>query len=137
MAKHTSVLSLLHSPVVVSWKRIRKSLAVTSSHTRSLLCRAQFLSCHYSQPSSTAESLNSLLQLPTSKLDSILILVASHHHYITSGRTHRKHRFLYCCVLIHFCRNVFTVQLRSNESSADPQRTSFASQFVLLRDVTA
>jgi hypothetical protein len=50
-------------------------------------------------------------------------------------RTHRKHRFLYCCVLIH--SNVFTAQLRSSKSGADLQRTPLARLFLLLRDVTA
>jgi hypothetical protein len=36
---HTSVLSLLQSPLVVSWQRIHNSRTVTSNHTWSLLCR--------------------------------------------------------------------------------------------------
>jgi hypothetical protein len=28
-------------------------------------------------------------------------------HYIASGRPHRKHRFFYCCVLIHCCRCIY------------------------------
>jgi hypothetical protein len=28
---------------------------------------------------------------------------------------HRKHRFLYCCVYIHCCTDVFTAPLRSNK----------------------
>jgi hypothetical protein len=63
----------------------------------------------------------SLLQLPGPELDSILILAACDPRYIASGRTHRKHRFLYCCVLISCCTNVFTTRLRSNERSADPR----------------
>jgi hypothetical protein len=34
-------------------------------------------------------------------------------------RKHRKHFFLYFCVLIHCCRDVFTAPLRSNERGAD------------------
>jgi hypothetical protein len=56
---------------------------------------------------------------------------------IVSRLTHRKHRFLYCCVLIHCCRDMFTAQLFSNEHSADLLRTSLATPLLLLRDVTA
>jgi hypothetical protein len=41
----------------------------------SLLCTDQFLSCHYSAKPTSGDSLNSLLQLPTLKLNSIIILV--------------------------------------------------------------
>jgi hypothetical protein len=37
---HTSVLSLLHSPLVVSWQRFHDNLTLTSSHTWSFLCTA-------------------------------------------------------------------------------------------------
>jgi hypothetical protein len=37
---HNTVLSLLHSPLVVSWQRIHNSLTVTSNHTWSVLCTA-------------------------------------------------------------------------------------------------
>jgi hypothetical protein len=57
--------------------------------------------------------------------------------YIASGQTRRKHRFLYCCVLIHCCQYVLTSQLRSNERGADPQRTPLTTPLLLLRDVTA
>jgi hypothetical protein len=66
-----------------------------------------------------------------------LFLTAWDPRYIASGWTHRKHRFLYCCVLIQRCRNVFTPQLRSNKLGADSQRTPLASPFLLLHDITA
>jgi hypothetical protein len=72
-------------------------------------------------------------QAGVSKLNSILILAA----WDPWGRTHRKHRFLYCCVLIHCCRDVFTAQLHSNERGAEPQRTPLTTPLLLLRDVTA
>jgi hypothetical protein len=53
------------------------------------------------------------------------------------GGPHTKHRFLYCCVLIHCCRVAFIAQLRSNERGADPQRTPLAAPILLLPDVTA
>jgi hypothetical protein len=42
---HSSVLSLLHSPLVVFWQRIHNSLTVASNHACSHLCTAYFLSC--------------------------------------------------------------------------------------------
>jgi hypothetical protein len=68
---------------------------------------------------------------------SILIPAAWDSRNIVSGRTHRKHRFPYCCMLIHCCRDVFTAQLRSNESRADTQKTPLATPLLLLRDITA
>jgi hypothetical protein len=55
---------------------------------------------------------------------------------MTSERPHRKHRFLCYCVSIHCRRDVSTAQLRGKESGPDPQRTSLATSFLLLRDVT-
>jgi hypothetical protein len=49
------------------------------------------------------------------RLNSILILAAWDPRHIASGQTHRKHRFLDFCFLIHCCRDVFAAQLRSNE----------------------
>jgi hypothetical protein len=57
--------------------------------------------------------------------------------YIGSGRTHGKHRFLYFCLLIHYCRDMFTAQFRSNERVSDPQRTPLATPLVLLHDIAA
>jgi hypothetical protein len=57
--------------------------------------------------------------------------------YIASRRTHRKRRFLYCCMLIHCCRDVFIAHLRSNERGADPWRKPLATSLLLLCDVTA
>jgi hypothetical protein len=68
----------------------------------------------------SGDSLKSLLQLPTLELNSNSSCARS--HYIASRRTHRKHRFLYCCVLIHCCRNVFTAPLRSNERELDHRK---------------
>jgi hypothetical protein len=113
------------SSLVGSWQRIYNSLTDTAAYyevffhiilnqlrlpTLSILC----CNCH-------------LLPSRSSTLGSILILAAWHPHYVASGRTHRKRRFLYCCVLIHCCRNMFTAQLRSNKRGADPQRTSLAT----------
>jgi hypothetical protein len=47
---HTSVLSLLCSPLVGSWQWIHNSLPVTSNHTWSLLCTGWFLSCQLPTP---------------------------------------------------------------------------------------
>jgi hypothetical protein len=63
-------------------------------------------------------------------------LTSSDPRYIASGRIHRKHRFLYCFVLLQCWNDVFTTQLRS-ERGADPQRTKLATLLLLLRDVTA
>jgi hypothetical protein len=65
------------------------------------------------------------------------MLAAWDPRYIASARTHRKHRFLYYLVLIHYCKDVFTAQLRSNERDADPQRTALATSLLLFCDVTA
>jgi hypothetical protein len=46
---------------------------------------------------------------------------ASDPRYIASGRTHRKRRFLHCCVLIHCCRDVYAL-LRSNERGVDHRK---------------
>jgi hypothetical protein len=35
---------------------------------------------------------------------------------------HRKHRFLYCCMLIHCCIIVFTARLRSNARGTDHRK---------------
>jgi hypothetical protein len=118
------------------------------------------LFCQLSTRNSTQFS--SLLQLPsllrratlsttcslgTPELDSILLSTAANYlsfnsscvrsSIITSGPTHRKRRFLCCCVLIQCCRDAFTAQLRSNERGADPQRTPLAPPLLLLLDVTA
>jgi hypothetical protein len=74
--------------------------------------------------------------LGTPELDSILILAAWDPRYISSWRTQRKPRCLYCCVLIHCCRDMFSAQLRSNEWVTDPQRTPLGT-LLQLRDVTA
>jgi hypothetical protein len=66
--------------------------------------------------------LNCLLQLTTSELDSILILAAGDPRYIPSGRPHRKHRFLYCCMLIHCRRDVFTAPLHYNARGGDHRK---------------
>jgi hypothetical protein len=50
---------------------------------------------------------------------SFLILAAWDSRYRASGRPHRKHRFLYCCILIHCCIDVFSAPLHSNERCAD------------------
>jgi hypothetical protein len=39
--------------------------------------------------------------LGTPELELVLILGVRDPHFIASGRTHRKHLFLCCCVLIH------------------------------------
>jgi hypothetical protein len=65
------------------------------------------------------------------------ILVMWDPRYITSGRPHRKHRLLCCCVLMHCCRNVFTALLRSNERDAGPQRRPLTTFLLLLHDVIA
>jgi hypothetical protein len=83
------------------------------------------LSCRYSQSPSTAGSFNSLLQLPDPELDSILIVAAWDSRYITSERTNRKHRFLYYCVLILCCRNVFTAHLCSNEHVSETENAAY------------
>jgi hypothetical protein len=105
-AANTSVLSLLHAPLAISWQWIHKSLSVShcnfKSHMKSSL-HSLILSCHYSQSPLTADSLNSPLQLPILELDSILILATWDPCCIASGRTHRKHCFLYCCMLIQCC----------------------------------
>jgi hypothetical protein len=124
---------LLHSPLVVSWQQNHESHCNFKSHTKCSL-HSLIPSCHCSQSSSTADSLNFLLQFPTLKLDSILILAAWDPRYIASGRTHRKHRFLYWCLLIHCCRDVSTAQLRSNKRGAGPQRMPLATPLLLLRD---
>jgi hypothetical protein len=76
--KHTMVLSL-HSSLVVCRQRIHNSLNVNSNHTWSPLCTTQLLSCHYSQSPSAADSLNSLLQLPTPEFDSILLTTTANY----------------------------------------------------------
>jgi hypothetical protein len=88
-----------------------------------------------SQLSSQSSTLGWLLTWGTPEIQ--LILAAWYPRYIASGRTHRKRRFLCCCMLIHCCRNVFTAQLRNNERDADPQRTPLGTPLLLLRDVTA
>jgi hypothetical protein len=50
-------------------------------------------------------------QLPTPETLSVLILASWDSRYTASGRTRREHRFLYCCVLIHCCRDVFIAPL--------------------------
>jgi hypothetical protein len=50
------------------------------------------------------------LRLPSPELDPTLILVAWDPRCIASRRTHRKHRFLYCC------ERVFTEPFNSNWS---------------------
>jgi hypothetical protein len=44
---HTSVLSLLHSPLVVSWQRIHNGFTVTSNQTWSPFCTVELISCHF------------------------------------------------------------------------------------------
>jgi hypothetical protein len=66
--------------------------------------------------------LNFMLQLPTPELNSILILAAWDHLYITSCGPNRNHRFLYCCMLIYCCRDVFTASLLRNARGADHRK---------------
>jgi hypothetical protein len=40
--------------------------------------------------------------------------------------SNRKRSFLYCCILIHCCRDVFTAPLRSSESGADHREHRFS-----------
>jgi hypothetical protein len=115
------------SSLVVSWQRIHNSLTVTTAHYE----------VFFAQPNSFLTISSQLFcHLPTPKTLSIIILAAWYPRYIASGRTHRKHRFLYCCVLIRCCRDVFTTQLLCNERSADPQRMLLATPLLLLRDAT-
>jgi hypothetical protein len=67
----------------------------SSNHTLNLLCIAQFLS-------------SSILYLSCLRWSS----------HSLGAAPHRKHRFLYFCVLIHCCRDVFTALLRNNERGA-------------------
>jgi hypothetical protein len=46
----------------------------------------------------------------TPEFDSILILAGWDPRYIASERTHRKHLFLYCCLLIHCCKGAARTQ---------------------------
>jgi hypothetical protein len=82
---YISDFSLLHSPLVVSWQRIHNSLSLQITHEIFFSQSKSFLAIS-SQSASTADSLNSLLQLPTPELDSILILSAWDPRYIASGR---------------------------------------------------
>jgi hypothetical protein len=114
---YRSLLHTLESSVFTS--RILATDSVTAAHCEVFFARPNsFLAIILASPS-TADSLNSLLQLPTPELDWILILAAWDPRYIASGRTHRKHCFLYCCILIHCCTDVFTAPLRSNARCAD------------------
>jgi hypothetical protein len=61
----------------------------------------------------------------TPELDSILILAAWDPVIQPRGDHHRKHCFLYCCVLIHCCRDVFNAPLRSNERGIDHRKHRF------------
>jgi hypothetical protein len=111
------------SSLVVSWQRIYNSITVTAAHMKpSLHSLIPFL-----------PFLLKRLLLPTL---SILIVAAWDPHYLASGRIHRKHRFPYCWVLIKFCRDVFTAQLRRNKRGWDPQRKPIATPLLFLRDVT-
>jgi hypothetical protein len=75
------------SSLVVSWQWIYTSLTVTVAHTKSslhsLIPFLPFLLNH--------------LRLLSPELDPILILAEWDPRYIASRRTHKKHRFLYCC----------------------------------------
>jgi hypothetical protein len=55
----------------------------------------------------------------------------------SSGRTHRKHRFLYGSVLNHRCRDVFTAQCVATIAARETQRTPLATPLLMLRNVTA
>jgi hypothetical protein len=82
-----------------------------------LLCTVQFLSCHLFSfilpPANPGDSLNSNSRCLRSR-------------YIASGSPHRKHRFLYGCVLIDCCRDVFTTPLLSKERGADHRKRRFS-----------
>jgi hypothetical protein len=148
---HINVLSLLHSSVVVSWQRIHNSLTVTTAYYEAFSTQPNSFLAIILATANSGDSLNFLLQLPTPELDWILILTCrsqvfffqSQSHcvrfslYSLWAAPHREHCFLYCCVLINCCRDVFTAQLHSNERGADPQRTPLATPLLLLRDVTA
>jgi hypothetical protein len=131
---HTSVLSLLHSPLVVSWQRIHNNLTVTVANYEVFFAQPNFFLAISSIILPTANSgdpVNYVLPLPTPELNSILILAAWDPRYIASGRTHRKHRFLYYCALIHCCRDVFTAPLLSNTRGANHRkhRSSVVARF--------
>jgi hypothetical protein len=134
---HTLMSSVYQSPLSVSWQRIYNSLSVTSIHTWSFLFATWLFSCRFFWIIFDYHLPQIWLQLPSPELNPILILAEWDPRYIAAGRTHRKHRFLYCCVMIHCCRDVFTAQLRSKERGEDSLRTPFATPFLLLNDVTA
>jgi hypothetical protein len=120
---NTSILSLLHSPLVVSWQRIHNSLTVITYEV------------FFAQPNSLIVSIlrttNSGTQLNSNSSCERSLL------YSLGAAPHRKHHFPYSCMLIHCCRDVFAAQLHSNERSTDPQRTPLATPLLLLRDITA
>jgi hypothetical protein len=85
--------------------------------TLSILCCNCWLQISVQFSAKTANSwtrLNSVLQLSTPELNSILILAAWDPHYIVLGSPHGKHHLFYCCMLIHCCRDVFAAPLHSN-----------------------
>jgi hypothetical protein len=94
-------------------------LAIILNHLA--LPTLSILWCKYQLRNSTqfyaATSFSSHLTSRSSTLDSVLILAAWDPHYIASRLTHRKHLFLYYCVLIHCCRDVFTAQLSATSAA--------------------
>jgi hypothetical protein len=114
----TSVLRLLCCPLVVSWKWIHNSVTVTSHMKSSLHSLIPFLPLF----SVTFNYRLSILfcRLPTTEPYSVLVLAAWDLHYVALGWIHRKHSILYCCLLIHCCRDVFITQLHSNECGVYP-----------------
>jgi hypothetical protein len=94
-------------------QRVHKSLTVTAAHSESSLhSLVPFL------PFLLNFSANCQLRNSTQ----FCLHVAWDPRYITSGGPRRKHSFLYCCVLIYCCRDVFTATLLSNERVADRRK---------------
>jgi hypothetical protein len=138
-AANTIVLSLLQSPLSVSWRRILthpKYYCKVFTTLPDFQLLNEFARLNH-LPTGTPE-LNSTLccncQLGTEQ--------NSHSSSVESslyslGADPKKTPLSILCMLIHSCRNAFTAQLPGNERGAYPQRTPLATPFLLLRDVTA
>jgi hypothetical protein len=86
----------------------------------------------FAQPNSFL-AISSQLFCQLRRLDSILFLAMRDPCYIASGRIHRKHRFLYCWMVIHWWRDMFTKQLRNTDHGK--QRCSIAAHVCFHRNV--
>jgi hypothetical protein len=110
------------SSIVVSWQGIYNSLTVTAAHYEVFFAKPNSFLAIILPTANSGDSLNSLLQMPTPEINSVLILAAWDPRYIASGRSSQKTPVPLLLRVDSLLQNVFTAPLGSNERGADHRK---------------